>query len=124
MPYRVCDICGGVDDHPRHSFAGVIEGAWEPDAALRSKVTANVEALYDQKAINFDEAAAIVNAFDDTTSTDRHIDCCASVGCPQAGTLSGCDIRAAKANGGTGDAMIEAAMAIRRENPAYFEGTP
>jgi hypothetical protein len=122
MPYRVCDICGGVDDHPRHSFAGVLEGEWAVDQSLRATVTANVERLYDSGSVTFDEAAAIVSSFDDTTSTDRHIDCCAANGCPKNGTLDGCDIRAAKANGGTGEAMREAAMAIRAEHPEYFGG--
>jgi hypothetical protein len=118
--YRVCDICGGVDDHPRHTFAGVIPDEHPVDESLRPQVTANVEALYDEGTITFDEAAAIVASFDDTASTERHIDCCAERGCPLAGTIDGCDVRAAKANGGTGQAMVDAAAAVRAENPEHY----
>lgn len=118
--YRVCDLCGGVDDHPRHSFAGVIPGEHTVDESLRPIVTANVEALYDGGSVTFEEAAGIVSSYDDTTSSDRHIDCCAAAGCPLDGTLDGCSPRAAKANGKTGDAMVKAAAAVRKENPEHY----
>lgn len=120
MTYRVCDVCGGVDDHPRHSFAGVIGDVWPADEAVRPALSANVEALFDQGTITFDEAAALIVSFNDTTGTERHLDCCASIGCPNAGTVDGCDLRAAKADGGTGEAMREAAMAVRAENPDHY----
>jgi hypothetical protein len=119
--YRVCDICGGVDDHPRHSFAGVIPDIWIPDANVRDTVVKNAEAALEAGTIDFAEASGIVASFDDTTSTDRHIDCCALNGCPLAGTLDGCDIRAERADGGTGQEMVDAVMAIRQENIEHFE---
>jgi NADH:ubiquinone oxidoreductase subunit E len=118
--YRVCDICGGVDEDPRHSFAGVINDVWEVNQSLRPTVTKNVEALYDAGSVSFDEGASIVAMFDDTTSSDRHIDCCAANACPLNGTPAGCDVRAAKADGGTGEAMREAAAAVRAENPDFY----
>jgi len=118
--YRVCDICGGVDDHPRHSFSGVINDNWPVDESLSGTVSANAEQAFHDGLVSFEEANAIICAYGDTTSTDRHIDCCASAGCPLAGTIDGCDIRAARAAGGTGQVMVDAAMAIRDENPEHY----
>jgi hypothetical protein len=64
---RVCDLCGGVDDHPRHVLTGV-----EMIARVLEQAPA-------------EEAARLVRELVDTGSQDRHMDCCRAAGCP-AGT--------------------------------------
>jgi hypothetical protein len=71
---RVCDLCGGVDDHPRHVIAGTEERAFpKPSDEILQKVIA---------AAPTDDVARLVGDLVDTTSSDRHLDCCASAGCP------------------------------------------
>lgn len=71
-PLRVCDLCGGVDDHPRHVTAGTVDGAFHPsDGALDRVLT---EAPENQRA-------ELVRALLDTTSSDRHLQCCHAAGC-------------------------------------------
>lgn len=71
---RVCDLCGGVDDHPRHVFAGGQPDVWPtPSDDIVAKVIAAAPA---------DEAARLVKELLDTSSTDRHMDCCRTAGCP------------------------------------------
>lgn len=121
-PYRVCNVCGGVDQHPRHSFTGVIPGVWEPDAELAQTVESNLTALTESGKISVGEAIAIGREFWDDTSTDRHIDCCASAGCPKSGTVgedgipAGCDERVAVWNGKTGSGMVAAAGKVREQH--------
>lgn len=74
---RVCDLCGGVDDHPRHVLAGGEVGKYEPPTVeLIGKVLEQAPP---------EEAARLVRELVDTGSQDRHMDCCRAVGCP-AGT--------------------------------------
>jgi hypothetical protein len=74
-PVRVCDVCGGVDDHPRHSIAGGPGAAGPPLPEVVKAVIANTAITDDQKA------AALVDLMDDS-SQQRHMDCCRRVGCP------------------------------------------
>ncbi len=123
MVYRVCDVCGGVDEHPRHTIAGVIPDQWQPDESLTQTVEDNVKALADAGKLSVGDAMLLGRSFWDTTSTDRHIDCCAQAGCPQAGTTDGCDARVAVWNGRTGAGMVKAAEKVRADNPDHFENT-
>ena len=71
---RVCDLCGGVDDHPRHVATGTVEDAFpRPSDEILAKVIAAAPA---------EETARLVRELLDTTSSDRHLDCCAAAGCP------------------------------------------
>lgn len=92
---RSCDVCGQVDDHPRHVFAtGGIEG-------LEQKVNADaVQAAYDTKGIDTRDLVRIVRELEDTTSFQRHMDCCRSAGCPSGD----CNNAPTK----TGHALVEA----------------
>lgn len=68
---RVCDLCGGIDDHPRHVIAN---GDFpRPSDEILNKVL---------DAAPAEERARLVNDLIDTTSSDRHLDCCAAAGCP------------------------------------------
>lgn len=116
-PYRPCDLCGGVDQDPRHGFGGVIEGHWTvPGGEARSALDENLERLVKAGDVTISRAVAIGAAFADTTSTDRHLDCCAAAGCPKAGTDDACDLRVKAANGKTGAAMRKAAESLKKEN--------
>lgn len=96
---RVCDLCGGVDDHPRHVIAGTSGGpavVTAPTDEVLGKVTAAVAGM-DSGA-----AARLLRDLMDTSSSDRHLDCCADAGCP-TGT---CGPQVADAGGKTGKAML------------------
>jgi hypothetical protein len=72
-PLRVCDLCGGVDDHPRHVISGAIREVFHPsDGALERVMTEAPET----------ERIRLVRELLDTTSSDRHLDCCRAAGCP------------------------------------------
>jgi hypothetical protein len=93
-PLRVCDLCGGVDDHPRHVVAGNIRGAFAPsDDALEKVMTAASE----------EHRNELVRALMDTTSSDRHLDCCRDAGCPDGS----CGVMTEGAEGKTGKAMLD-----------------
>lgn len=119
-PYRVCDLCGQVDRHPRHSFTGVFLDEHPVDESISPTVEASLNELVEAKKIGVGDAIRIGKDFWDTTSTDRHIDCCATAGCPKAGTADGCDARVAVWNGKTGKGMVEAAMKVREKNAKHF----
>jgi hypothetical protein len=71
---QVCDLCGGVDDHPRHSFAGFLADAFPaPDPAIVAKVA---------KAAPAADQERLVAEVLDTGTTSRHKDCCRQAGCP------------------------------------------
>lgn len=71
-PVRMCDVCGGVDDHPRHVF-----GHAPGDGASSNDVAA--KAL---SAAPDDAKAAIIGQIRDDQTTMRHMDCCREAGCP------------------------------------------
>ena len=73
-PLRVCDLCGGVDDHPRHSFGGPQIGQFRnaPDDVI-DKVLANAPE---------DQRGRLLRELMDTGSLDLHKDCCRDAGCP------------------------------------------
>jgi hypothetical protein len=79
-PLRVCDLCGGVDDHPRHVVAGAIRDTFPRVADdIVEQVLANAPDS---------ERGRLLRDLLDTGSSDRHLDCCRDAGCPD-GT---CDI--------------------------------
>jgi hypothetical protein len=71
---RVCDLCGGVDDHPRHVLAGGLEAQYSPPA---QKI---IQTVIDNSPT--DERARLLQELMDTGSQDRHMDCCRAAGCP------------------------------------------
>jgi len=101
LPYRVCDLCGGVDDHPRHVVAGVIGDAHPVDESLRQAIADNIEDLRAAGKVDMATVLRLGRDFDDTTSQDRHLDCCAAAGCP-SGT---CGPQLVGADGKTGAAL-------------------
>jgi len=83
---RVCDVCGGVDDHPRHQISfEKAEQVEPPSTELIQKVTAAVD-------VSTEEGVAVLRDLFDRGVQLRHMDCCKSVGCPTGDcnrTLSG-----------------------------------
>lgn len=69
-PLRLCQECGGVDDHPRHV---VLVNFETQDAVPDSEWFNNLP--------NDVPISAIAQALAPTTIV-RHIDCCAALGCP------------------------------------------
>ena len=70
-PVRMCDVCGGVDDHPRHVFAHAPgDGETNNDVAAAALAAAGAD------------SAAIIGHIRDNTTTMRHMDCCRDAGCP------------------------------------------
>lgn len=111
LPVRVCDLCGGVDDHPRHVIAGAAAGAYTPDESVRGVVEANITSLVAAGTVDVATALRLGRDYDDTTSQDRHIDCCAAAGCP-TGT---CGPQVEGAAGKTGAALRKHILSGRAE---------
>lgn len=98
-PLRVCDLCGGVDDHPRDVIIGTDrkgENPWSDvvDAPTDETIAKVVAAAPPG------HAARLVRELMDTTSSDRHLDCCAAAGC------ANCAARIAGADGKTGADLL------------------
>lgn len=71
---RVCDLCGGVDDHPRHVIAGTTADVFPtPTAAIIQRVITNAPEGHTDR---------LLDSLMDTASSDRHMDCCREAGCP------------------------------------------
>ena len=104
---RVCDLCGGVDDHPRHVIAGA-GGGTEPVVAAPSEEILN--RVLD--AAPTEERARLVRDLMDTSTSDRHMDCCRSAGGPD-GT---CHTVTAGAEDKRGSALLKHLVAKSKEN--------
>lgn len=90
---RVCDLCGGVDDHPKHVVAGGRPDLFPaPTPEVIRAVLANAPT---------DEADRLLAELIDTSASDRHLDCCAAAGCPE--NTCGPQVQGVKA---TGKAMV------------------
>jgi hypothetical protein len=108
-PIRGCDVCGGVDDHPRHVIAGAPGAAGNADPVIVRRTVANCTAL------DLDEAtaSAVLAGIMDTSSQDRHRDCCRSVGCPTGTCNDVADLVGDKLRGAD---LLDATMATL-DNP-------
>jgi hypothetical protein len=102
---RVCDLCGGVDDHPRH----VVLGGPGPVVVVDPPTEAIVAAVV--AAAPPDDVARLLRELYDTTASDRHLDCCRAAGCPD-GT---CNTQIAGADGKTGADLLQHLMTLAEE---------
>ena len=94
---HVCDLCGQVDDHPRHVLAGGMEGAHPaPPGKVVRLVMANAADLPQA------EQDRLLADLLDTSASDRHLDCCAAAGCP----TDTCGPQVAGADGKTGADLL------------------
>lgn len=72
-PYRLCESCFQVDDHPRHTLVTAPgKGATPPDVMSKALTEAS-EAGYD--------LTGLLNQAQDNSRLDKHMDCCAADGC-------------------------------------------
>jgi len=73
---KVCDVCGGVDDHPRHEFAGAL-----PGQPIAPPVSEEAVRRVNELAPEGERSRLLRDLYDQTT-VQRHYDCCRAVGCP------------------------------------------
>lgn len=73
-PLRICEVCKQIDDYPRH-VVGVPQDTVPVDAGLVVEVSKRTD-------LTDDEKESIVAYLLDTTTDIRHMNCCATVGCP------------------------------------------
>jgi len=92
---HVCDVCGGFDDHPRHSMYAPGAEQAVPDPALVVRVA---KTLPDDA-----DGAQAMKDLMDTATIVRHMDCCRDVGCPDGSCGSVLDA----AGGKTGDPLVK-----------------
>jgi hypothetical protein len=93
-PMRICDVCGQVDDHPRHVIAYADgDGVTSPEVALKAIELAGPLGV----------AAEVMAQISDGSTIMRHMDCCRVVGCPD-GT---CAEVTAGAEDKTGNALLK-----------------
>lgn len=90
---HVCDLCGGVDDHPRHIVIGA-PGTFRITDDVLDKVLASAPAA---------DQSRLVRELLDTSSSDRHLDCCRAAVCPN-GT---CDLMTDGAHHKRGADLLE-----------------
>ncbi len=107
---RVCDACGGVDDHPRHVIAGPPDAYPAPDDDTVAKVMANARKL------NLDDivAARLLRDLLSTAAVDLHMDCCRARGCP----TGACDTQTAGAEDARGAKLLKHLVGI---GPGFAE---
>jgi len=74
-PKRECDVCFGFDDAPRHVVALTGEDVIKITEEQMETFRSNVD-------LNTNEGARALSSLIDRTTQYRHMDCCASVGCP------------------------------------------
>jgi hypothetical protein len=70
---RVCDACGGVDDHPRHTQTGPADAFARADDSIIEAVIGN--------APDGDRGRLLSDLLDQS-SVELHRDCCRERGCP------------------------------------------
>lgn len=97
-PLRFCDVCGGLDDHPRHVTQ------YPPDADVRPS-----QEFLDSVLVG-DAPVSAVEQLVSPTVRVRHLDCCASQGCE---TCIGTE---AETQGLRGQALIDLLADLREEN--------
>lgn len=74
-PLRMCDSCGGVDDHPRHVFAHA-DGEGKTSDEVADK------ALDSARELGSDQFKEILRQVRDNATIQKHMDCCRNDGCP------------------------------------------
>lgn len=103
--YRVCDACGGVDDHPRHVIAGGADSFAAPTDEIVALVMANA------RAAGLDEivVARLLRDLLSSASMDLHMDCCRERGCP----TGACDVQTSGAEKARGAKLLEHLVKLR-----------
>src|SRR5262245_49375415 len=95
---RVCDGCGGVDDHPRHAIVGGPDAFPAPTDELIATVLDNAEAAGADPYTR----ARLLRDLVSLASIDLHMDCCRERGCP----TGACNTQTAGAEAKRGKALL------------------
>ena len=100
-PLRVCDLCGGVDDHPRHVIAGAATGQGVVGAPSDEIVNRMLSAVHEGDRVR------LLRELMDASTSDRHLDCCREAGCPlPADDPANCASRTAGAESKRGKQLL------------------
>lgn len=75
-PIRMCESCGGVDDHPRH-----VHGTADGDSPT-SVEAATLAGEYAFSLGDPEVARTVMAQIQNTSTQVKHLDCCARDGCP------------------------------------------
>lgn len=121
-PLRGCDICGGVDDHPRHAIAGDANLAPPAHASVVEATLRNLDRL--GLTDGDPERTRILDSILNTAVVDFHMDCCRANGCPTGTCNDVADIVGEHARGEALLAGIEqpaATAAIRERTEIRLE---
>lgn len=98
---RVCDACGQVDDHPRHTLSGADpEGVTRPTQGVIATVLGG-DYRDDVKALAIDQL--------NEPGLYLHMDCCRARGCP----TGECDSQTAGAEDLRGDDLRTHLMSLK-----------
>lgn len=104
---RVCDLCGGVDDHPRHIIAGAADAFDPPTDEIVTSVLDNAAAA----EVDAHTLARLLRDLHSVAAQDRHMDCCRGVGCP----TGACDQQTAGAPDKTGAQLLKHLVSLPSE---------
>lgn len=85
-PVRVCDVCGGVDDHPRHVHAAGPDELGPPSSEIVDRVVDNALSL------GVPVGPLLEDLYERTLQL-RHMDCCRALGCPSGDCNNVPDVR-------------------------------
>jgi hypothetical protein len=110
-PLRVCDLCGQVDDHPRHVFAAL------PGTEFEAADQGLIDRLVADDSIPRAALVDAVASLRDTTVQIAHMDCCAA-----SGRCDGSCQVALKAAGGNGATLVQHLEAEARRLDEQREG--
>lgn len=105
---RMCDLCGGVDDHPRHMFDHTATGDGVTDASVMSIALDNAPDPIAREGV--------LNHFRDNSTTLRHMDCCREAGCPDGS----CDYVTKGATDKKGAALIKHITTTKPDYAAHL----
>lgn len=95
-PLRICDLCGGLDDHPRHVIAQA------PGSVPVSRE--HLAAVLGDTSLDAETKTQLAVDITDTSIQQRHMDCCREAGCPDGS----CDaIAATGAESLRGEALLK-----------------
>lgn len=95
-PFRICDVCGQVDDHPRHEFLSA-PGEFPVNEE-------HLAAVIGRDDLSPERRASVAREVVNTGLQQRHMDCCRAAGCPDRS----CDaIAASGAEGLTGAKLVK-----------------
>jgi len=77
---RICDVCGVIDDEPRHQFVTV-------GVPVNQE---HVSAVLGRSDLDDTTRSRILSDIFDTNVQQRHMSCCHDAGCPDAGGPGDC----------------------------------